>query len=46
MIYPVVLGKGKRLFGSTTTKKRLRLKSSKTVGDGVEIAIYEAVRSA
>jgi len=44
MVYPVVLGKGKRLFGSTTTKKRLRLKSSKAVGDGVEILIYEAVR--
>jgi dihydrofolate reductase len=41
MVYPVVLGKGKRLFGSTTKKKRLRLKSSKVVGDGVEIVIYE-----
>jgi dihydrofolate reductase len=46
MVYPVVLGKGKRLFGSTTTKKRLRLQSSTLVGDGVEIVIYEAVRSA
>ena len=46
MVYPVVLGKGKRLFGNTTTKKRLRLQSSRVVGDGVEIAIYEAVRSA
>jgi len=46
MLYPVVLGKGKRLFGNTTTKKRLRLQSSRVVGDGVEIAIYEAVRSA
>ena len=45
MVYPVVLGKGKRLFGNTTTKKRLRLQSSRVVGDGVEIAIYEAVRS-
>ena len=26
MVYPVVLGKGKRLFGSTTTKKRMRLR--------------------
>jgi dihydrofolate reductase len=46
MVYPVVLGKGKRLFGNTTTKKRLRLQSSRVVGDGVEIAIYETVRSA
>jgi dihydrofolate reductase len=44
MVYPVVLGKGKRLFGSTTTKKRLRLRSSTIVGDGVEILIYEPVR--
>jgi dihydrofolate reductase len=42
MVYPVVLGKGKRLFGSTTAKKRLRLRSSKVVGDGVEILIYDA----
>src|SRR6267143_6964646 len=46
MVYPVVLGKGKRLFGNTTTKKRMRLRSSKLVGDGVEILIYEAARSA
>ena len=45
MVYPVVLGKGKRLFGSTTKKKRMRLRSSRVVGDGVEILIYEAVRS-
>ena len=45
MVYPVVLGKGKRLFGSTTTKKRMRLRSSRLVGDGVEILIYEAVRT-
>jgi dihydrofolate reductase len=45
MVYPVVLGKGKRLFGGTTTKKRLRLRSSTVVGDGVDILIYEAVRS-
>jgi dihydrofolate reductase len=46
MVYPVILGKGKRLFGSTTKKKPMRLRSSKLVGDGVEILIYEAVRSA
>jgi len=44
MVYPVVLGQGKRLFGSTTTKKRLRLRSSTVVGDGVDILIYEPVR--
>lgn len=45
MVYPVVLGKGKRLFGSTTKKKRMQLRSSTVVGEGVEILIYEAVRS-
>lgn len=42
MVYPVVLGKGKRLFGTTTKKKRLRLQSIKEVGDGVAILVYGA----
>src|SRR5919108_1619582 len=41
MIFPVVLGTGKRLFGETSDKKRLKLTSSKTVGDGVAILIYK-----
>jgi dihydrofolate reductase len=41
MVYPVVLGTGKRLFGDTSDKKRLRLTDSKTVGDGVTILVYE-----
>jgi dihydrofolate reductase len=41
MVFPVVLGSGKRLFGATSNKKALRLADSKTVGDGVEILIYE-----
>jgi dihydrofolate reductase len=41
MVFPVVLGKGKRLFGETSDKKPLRLADSKTVGDGVAIQIYE-----
>ncbi len=41
MVFPVVLGNGKRLFGDTSDKKRLRLKDSKMVGDGVAILIYE-----
>jgi dihydrofolate reductase len=40
MVFPVVLGSGKRLFGETSDKKPLRLTDSKTVGDGVEIMIY------
>jgi dihydrofolate reductase len=41
MVFPVVLGSGKRLFGDTNDKKTLRLKSVETVGDGVTIQIYE-----
>ena len=41
MVFPVVLGSGKRLFGETSDKTRLRLADSKTVGDGVAILIYE-----
>jgi dihydrofolate reductase len=41
MVFPVVLGSGKRLFGETSDKKRLRLADSKTVGDGIAILIYE-----
>jgi dihydrofolate reductase len=41
MVYPVVLGSGKRLFGETSAKKPLRLVDSKVVGDGVAILIYE-----
>jgi dihydrofolate reductase len=40
MVFPVVLGTGKRLFGQTTDKKRLRLSSSTVVGDGVAIQVY------
>ena len=40
MVFPVVLGKGKRLFGETSDKKTLKLQSSRTVGDGVVILVY------
>ena len=45
MVYPVVLGSGKRLFGDTSDKKPLRLVDSKVVGDGVAILIYEPAES-
>jgi dihydrofolate reductase len=41
MVFPVVLGSGKRLFGTMSEKKPLKLASSKTVGDGVAILVYE-----
>ena len=40
MVFPVVLGQGKRLFADTSDKKPLRLTDSKTVGDGVAILVY------
>jgi dihydrofolate reductase len=41
MVFPVVLGDGKRLFGALSDKRKLRLKDSQTVGDGVSILVYE-----
>jgi dihydrofolate reductase len=41
MVFPVVLGTGKRLFGETSDKKPLRLVDSKVVGDGVTILVYQ-----
>jgi dihydrofolate reductase len=41
MVFPVVLGSGKRLFGETSDKKGLKLTDSRMVGDGVAILIYE-----
>ena len=46
MVFPVVLGTGKRLFGVTSDKKGLRLANSEIVGDGVAILVYEPARGA
>jgi dihydrofolate reductase len=43
MVFPVVLGSGKRLFGSASDKQRLRLSDSQVVGDGVAILTYVPV---
>ena len=40
MVFPVVLGSGKRLFGETSDKQSLKLTDSKVVGDGVAILTY------
>jgi dihydrofolate reductase len=40
MVFPVVLGTGKRLFGETSGKKSFVLEDSKTVGAGVTILVY------
>jgi dihydrofolate reductase len=42
MVFPVILGAGKRLFDDPGEKKKLRLVDSKAVGDGVLILIYAA----
>ncbi|MHB8235783.1 MAG: dihydrofolate reductase family protein, partial [Solirubrobacteraceae bacterium] len=40
MVFPVLLGSGKRLFGTGTSKKPLQLTESRTVGGGVAILVY------
>jgi dihydrofolate reductase len=45
-VFPVVVGAGERLFGQTTGMKPFRLASSRTVGDGLVLLTYEAVRDA
>jgi dihydrofolate reductase len=45
MVFPMVLGTGKRLFGEASEKKPLRLVDSRTVGDGVAILIYQPAQS-
>jgi hypothetical protein len=45
MIFPVVLGTGKRVVAETSDKKPMRLKQSRTVGDdGGVIMINERAR--
>jgi dihydrofolate reductase len=41
MTFPVVLGTGKRLFADLTDKRRFQLAESKTVGEGISIAVYK-----
>ncbi len=44
MVYPVVLGAGHRLFGETSDKKSMRLRDTRTVGDGLIFLTYERVK--
>jgi dihydrofolate reductase len=41
MVFPVLLGEGKRIFGDVTAKKPLNLVDSKTVGAGIALLTYE-----
>jgi len=45
MVFPVLLGAGKRLFPEGETKRPLKLTESKTVGDGVSILRFERLNS-
>jgi len=40
MVFPVVLGAGKRIFGETSERRSMRLVESKVVGEGVAILVY------
>jgi dihydrofolate reductase len=45
MVFPVILGTGKRVFGETSDKKAMRLKETRPVGDeGVVVMVYERAR--
>jgi dihydrofolate reductase len=46
MVFPVILGSGRRLFADTIDMKRLQLVDSKTVGDGVLILTYQPAAKA
>jgi dihydrofolate reductase len=41
MVFPVILGTGKKLFTDMDEKKSMKLVSSRIVGDGVGILVYE-----
>ena len=41
MVFPVILGTGKKAFEEKSDRRNLRLKESKVVGDGVLVLIYE-----
>ncbi len=41
MVFPVVLGSGKRLFGDGGDQKALKLVDTKTFGSGVVVLSYQ-----
>ncbi len=46
VVFPVVLGAGRRLFGETGDKKPMRLVATRTIGDGLAFLTYEYIRAA
>jgi len=45
-VFPVVVGKGERLFGETSSTKPFRLTGIRTVGKGLAFLTHEIVRDA
>src|SRR3954469_20184298 len=41
MVFPVILGTGKKAFEETPDRRKLRLAESKVVGDGVAVLVYQ-----
>src|ERR671916_1803577 len=41
MVFPVILGTGKKAFEETLERRNLRLKDSRVVGGGVLVVVYE-----
>ena len=41
MVFPVILGTGKKAFEETPERRNLRLSESKVVGEGVAVLVYE-----
>src|SRR5215210_5760461 len=41
MVFPVILGTGKKALEQTPDRRKLRLKESNVVGDGVAVLVYE-----
>jgi dihydrofolate reductase len=46
VVFPVVLGAGRRLFDETGDKKPMRLVDTRTIGGGLVLITYEFVREA
>jgi dihydrofolate reductase len=44
VVFPVILGDGQRLFGTTSDQKQLRLLSTQPLGEGLSFLTYEFLR--
>jgi hypothetical protein len=42
MVFPIVLGSGKRIFAEASDATRLTLTECRTVGDGILLLTYKA----